>query len=235
MNGACVQPVGAPSGAGAGAVADAAIGGATRRRMGAVTGATSSQTLRAGLPEARPHSRWRRIARRLPLRLASTLIKQIARVDHRTYMRLLLPVLRRGGMHLRGTPRYLAPTVFFDDLDRISLGDRVVISSHASLLTHDYSWTTMLIAAGRLDGADEAVVRGIEIGDNVFVGRAALLMPGTKLGDHVIVGAGSVVRGEVPSRSVVMGNPASVIGTIDDLLVKQLQKNSLDLRKDVVA
>lgn len=211
------------------------VGATSGTATGETTGAMASPRFRAGLPRARPHSRWRRIVRRLPLRLAWTLVQQIARVDHRTYMRLLLPILRRAGMQLRGTPRYLAPTVFFDDLDRIRLGDRVVISSHASLLTHDYSWTTMLIAVGRLEGADEAVVRGIEIGNNVFVGRGALLMPGTRLGDDVIVGAGSVVRGDVPSRSVVMGNPASVIGTIDELFVKQLQKNALDLRKDVVA
>jgi acetyltransferase-like isoleucine patch superfamily enzyme len=151
-------------------------------------------------------------------------------------MRALLPVLRAAGVRLDGEPRYIAPSVFFDDFDRVELGDRVVLSSNVSLLTHDYSWTTVLAATGRLRGGDEAVVRGIRIGHNVFVGRGALLMPGTVIEDHVIVGAGAVVRGRIESGSVVIGNPARRVGSIAELHAKQGGRlETLDVRKDRVA
>lgn len=184
----------------------------------------------------RIHSRWRRLLSRIPLRLALAAVKPIALFDHRLYMRALLPLLRHAGVQLDGAPRYIAPTVFFDDFDRTSLGERVILSSHVSLLTHDYAWTTVLTAVGRLEGGDEAIVRGIRIGSNVFVGRGALLMPGTVIEDDVIVGAGAVVRGRVESGSVMIGNPARRSGTIAELYAKQGGRlETLDVRKDRVA
>lgn len=182
------------------------------------------------------HSRWRRILSRIPLRLAFALVKPVALVDHRLYMRALVPLLRRAGVAVTGMPRYIAPTVFFDDFDRTALGDRVILSSHVSLLTHDYAWTTVLTAVGKLDGGDEAIVRGIAIGSNVFVGRGALLMPGTVIEDDVIIGAGAVVRGRVASGSVMIGNPARPSGTVAELYAKQGGRlEALDVRKDKVA
>ena len=184
----------------------------------------------------RIHSRWRRILSRIPLRLALAAVRPVALLDHRTYMRALLPLLRRAGMRLDGTPRYLAPSVFFDDLDRVTLGDRVIVSSHVSFLTHDYAWTTVLTAVGKLEGGDEAIVRGIRVGNNVFVGRGALLMPGTVIEDDVVIGAGAVVRGRVESGSVMIGNPARRTGSIAELYEKQGGRlASLDVRKDKVA
>jgi hypothetical protein len=184
----------------------------------------------------RIHSRWRRLLSRVPLRTALAAVKLLAWFDHRLYMRALLPLLRWAGARLDGEPRYIAPSVFFDDFDRVELGDRVVLSSHVGLLTHDYSWTTVLTATGRLQGGDEAIVRGIRIGHNVFVGRGALLMPGTVIEDHVIIGAGSVVRGWVETGSVMIGNPARRVGAVAELHAKQGGRlETLDLRKDRVA
>ena len=49
------------------------------------------------------------------------------------------------------------------------------------------------------------------IGDNCFIGNGAILLPGITIGNEVIVGAGSVVTKDVPSNSIVAGNPAKVI------------------------
>ena len=184
----------------------------------------------------RTHSRWRRILSRIPLRAALACVKPIALVDHRLYMRALLPLLRRAGVKLDGSPRYISPSAFFDDFDRVELGDRVIMSSHVSLLTHDYAWTTVLTALGKLEGGDEAIVRGIRIGRNVFVGRGALLMPGTVIEDDVIIGAGAVVRGRIESGSVMIGNPARRSGSVHELYEKQCGRlDTLDVRKDRVA
>lgn len=50
------------------------------------------------------------------------------------------------------------------------------------------------------------------IGNDVWIGDSAMLLPGTKIGNGVIIGGGSVVRGIIPDYAIVVGNPAEVIG-----------------------
>lgn len=130
-------------------------------------------------------------------------------------------------MKLRGEPRYIAPDCYFDNLALITLGERVVLSTNVQFLTHDYSVTTALIAAGAAPATDVASERPIEIGSNVFIGRNTLVMPGTVVGNNVIVGAGSVVRGSIPDDSIVMGNPAVRIGSLKghaDQILQNVQR-----------
>jgi maltose O-acetyltransferase len=51
----------------------------------------------------------------------------------------------------------------------------------------------------------------VVIGDNVWIGSRAIILPGVRIGSGSIVGAGSVVTKDVPSNSVVAGNPARVV------------------------
>lgn len=61
--------------------------------------------------------------------------------------------------------------------------------------------------------ADTAIARGdITIGNDVWIGRGAMILSGVTLGDGVIVGAGSVVRQSAPPYAIVVGNPARVAG-----------------------
>ena len=54
----------------------------------------------------------------------------------------------------------------------------------------------------------------VVIGDRVFVGAGAIILPGSRIGDDSIVGAGAVVRGGVPPHSLVFGNPAKVVSDV---------------------
>ena len=54
--------------------------------------------------------------------------------------------------------------------------------------------------------------RPIAIGANVWIGGAALIMPGVAIGDDAIVGAGAVVTRDVAPGATVAGNPARPIG-----------------------
>lgn len=56
----------------------------------------------------------------------------------------------------------------------------------------------------------------IAIGNWCYIGTNALIMPGVTLGDNVLVAAGSIVTKSVPSNSIVAGNPAKIICSIDD-------------------
>jgi maltose O-acetyltransferase len=53
------------------------------------------------------------------------------------------------------------------------------------------------------------------IGRRVFVGARAAILPGSVVGDNAIVAAGAVVDGEVPAGTVVAGNPAKVVTTVE--------------------
>ena len=52
------------------------------------------------------------------------------------------------------------------------------------------------------------VVGAVEIGDHVFIGANSVVLPGTKIGHHSVVGALSVVEGEYPPNSLIVGVPA---------------------------
>ncbi|NPV83591.1 MAG: N-acetyltransferase [Candidatus Aminicenantes bacterium] len=48
------------------------------------------------------------------------------------------------------------------------------------------------------------------------IGSGATILAGVTIGEEAIVGAGSVVTKDVPPRTVVAGNPARVLRTLDD-------------------
>ncbi len=142
--------------------------------------------------------------------------------NHRVYMKRYLKWLSKRGCHINGEPRYIGFHVKFDDYNLIEIGNDTTISDDCHLLTHDYSLTNVLRATNQFDESkgDMAIVRGIKIGENCFIGKKSILMPGCELGNHVVIGAGSVVRGHIPDRSVVMGNPSQIFSDVDILSQK---------------
>ncbi len=53
------------------------------------------------------------------------------------------------------------------------------------------------------------------IGKNVWIGLNSIILKGTEIGDNCIVSAGSVVKGKFPPNSIITGNPAHVVKTLD--------------------
>jgi acetyltransferase-like isoleucine patch superfamily enzyme len=145
------------------------------------------------------------------------MLKPVESLAPRLYMKIYLRLLVRAGLRLTGTPRYISGGVKFDDFSQIVLGDRVVISDKVILLTHDYSMTTALISLGEVPETDIALRKGIVVGNNVFIGMGAIILPGAEVGNNVIIGAGSVIRGKIQDDSLVLGNPASRVGCISEL------------------
>lgn len=64
---------------------------------------------------------------------------------------------------------------------------------------------------GNKELSDGSYSRGPVIGNNVDIGSNVVILGPITIGDNVIIGAGSVVVKDVPSNSVVVGNPGRVI------------------------
>lgn len=177
------------------------------------------------------NSKRRRIIYRILRKLRLTIVRALSPIiPQRVYMRHLVAALRDHGMNIEGEPVYISARAWFDgtDYSLIHLEDRVVISSHVSVLTHDFAIARVRDAIeGRSVLPEVAVVDSVRIGRNSFVGRSATLMPGTKIGCNCIVGAGSVVRGEIPDDSIVIGNPATIVGNSIDWGRKKLAEFGL--------
>lgn len=63
-------------------------------------------------------------------------------------------------------------------------------------------------------------VAPVKLLDNVFVGHGAIVLPGVTVGPNAIIAAGAVISKDVPPNTIVGGNPAGVIGKIDELVKK---------------
>ncbi|HDI3293785.1 TPA: CatB-related O-acetyltransferase [Vibrio cholerae] len=63
----------------------------------------------------------------------------------------------------------------------------------------------------------------VTIGNDVWIGRNAIVLPGVSVCDGAVVGAGAVVTKDVPPYAVVAGNPARVIKyRFDEFLIAEL-------------
>tara|TARA_B100002049_G_scaffold101937_1_gene75240 strand:- start:5246 stop:5743 length:498 start_codon:yes stop_codon:yes gene_type:complete len=93
----------------------------------------------------------------------------------------------------------------------ISMGDHVSATA-TRFETHDGGvWVLRELGEPKID-----IVKPIKIGNNVFIGYGAIIMPGVVIGDNVVIGAKSLVSRDIPSNSVAVGTPARVIKNIRD-------------------
>ena len=95
------------------------------------------------------------------------------------------------------------------DVAEITMGRHCQIATHVQLLT---AWHPLEPGARR-DGLESA--SPITIGDNVWIGGGAIVLPGVTIGDNSVIGAGAVVTKDVPANVVAVGNPARVIKALD--------------------
>lgn len=106
----------------------------------------------------------------------------------------------------------------------LHIGDFVKITSGVNIICHDYSRSVLMGVPG-YENIGEA--RETYIGDNVFIGINSIVLMGAVIGDNCIVGAGSVVSGKFESNSVIAGNPAKKICTLEEYYQRR-KKHELD-------
>lgn len=164
---------------------------------------------------------------------AKDLVRDYNRTDSRDLAekeRILDALL--GG---RGKNVWITPPFFVDYGRNIYLGDnceinmncvflddnRIVIGKNALIAPCVQIYTALhpLNAADRFgepkaDGSFafcKTRTAPVAIGDNVWIGGGAILMPGVTVGDNVVIGAGSVVTRDIPSNTIAFGNPCRAV------------------------
>lgn len=116
----------------------------------------------------------------------------------------------RGDFYAMGEYCSIDRDAYIDDRAYIRLGNNVRMAK-CSVFGHDGSVNMINRAFGlHLDNVGK-----IDIGDNVFVGYGAIILPDVKIGPNAIVSAGSVVRSDVAEGDVVSGVPAKRAGRLE--------------------
>ncbi|WP_281544091.1 acyltransferase [Grimontia sp. SpTr1] len=95
-----------------------------------------------------------------------------------------------------GTVISLAATIDRTNPRGVVIGEYSYIAKGAMILTHDF------INARHIN---------TKIGNNVFIGSNAIVLPGVTIESGAIVAAGSIVTTDVKSGQIVAGNPARVM------------------------
>lgn len=88
------------------------------------------------------------------------------------------------------------------DICKVTIGSRCLFAPNVQI----YTATHPVDAKLRADQLEFG--KPVTIGDDCWIGGGAIILPGVTIGDRVIVGAGAVVTKDVPSDSIVVGNPA---------------------------
>jgi maltose O-acetyltransferase len=106
-----------------------------------------------------------------------------------------------GGIVI-GQDSIVGDHVFLDGRATIKIGNHVDIASQVLIYNSEHD----------LEKEDfSAKLESVEIGDYVFIGPRAIILPGVKIGKGAVVGAGAVVTKDVPDFAIVGGVPAKVI------------------------
>lgn len=108
------------------------------------------------------------------------------------------------------------------DNELIDIGAGSNVQEHAML--HTDMGYPLKVGAGCTIG-HRAILHGCVIGDNSLIGMGAILLNGVKIGSNCLVGAGALVTEgkEFPDNSLIVGSPARVIRTLDEVAVVRIR------------
>jgi maltose O-acetyltransferase len=90
----------------------------------------------------------------------------------------------------------------------LTLGDDVMLGPEVVFISYNHAVDDLDIPM-RAQGATES--KPIQVGDDVWIGMRAMIMPGVTIGSHAIIAGASVVTKDVPEWAIVGGNPAKII------------------------
>lgn len=123
--------------------------------------------------------------------------------------------LRRHGCHLGADVRLNCKVEAFNtEPYLITLGDQVLIAPDVRFFTHDGGVNVLQNLHKEAVGMDK--MAPIRVGNNVYIGTGAYILPGVRIGDNCVIGAGAIVTKDIPSGNVAVGIPARVTESVED-------------------
>ena len=157
-------------------------------------------------------------------------LKQIVRkIRYRLNPRNDVKIAREMGVRFTAEPgkekcQFLSePSAMFgSEPYLITIGENVEITAGVVFITHDGAVWTLRNYDEKYKNLD--VFAPINVGNNVFIGNNAIILPGVTIGDNVIIGAGAVVAKDIPSNSVAAGVPAKVIRSLEEYGDNSIEK-----------
>ncbi|MPV67722.1 DapH/DapD/GlmU-related protein [Burkholderia sp. BE17] len=121
---------------------------------------------------------------------------------------LIPPFHATGGAGMKiGRNVFVNQNCTFYDLGGLEIGDDVMIGPNVSLITSGHP-----VEPSRR--RDFVIAKPIAIERNVWIGAGATIIGGVTVGENSVVAAAAVVTRDVPSNTLVGGNPATVIRSI---------------------
>lgn len=135
---------------------------------------------------------------------------------------ILPPFYCEYGRHVRlGSGVFINTGATFLDGAFITFGDRVAVGPNVQFITanHPACPEDRIRPAAPGDTLPFQIITLallITIADNAWIGAGAIILPGVTIGEGAVVGAGAVVTRSVAARSVVVGNPARHLRSVDD-------------------
>ena len=97
----------------------------------------------------------------------------------------------------------------------VTLGDEVFVGPHACFTNDKLPRATNI--DGNLKLGDDWEITKTLVKKRASIGANATIICGITVGENSMIGAGSVVTKDVPPNSIVVGNPAKVIGKVIDI------------------
>ena len=95
----------------------------------------------------------------------------------------------------------------------ISLGNKVKVTEGVQFITHD-GGIHVLRNLSYCKNGDK--FGQIKVGNNVFIGKESLVLPGVTIGNNCVIGARSVVSKDIPDNSIVAGVPTKLICDVQE-------------------
>jgi acetyltransferase-like isoleucine patch superfamily enzyme len=109
----------------------------------------------------------------------------------------------------------IASGTFISCLNRISIGDGVLIGTNAFICDNSHGKNSMAELNISVSQRELWSKGPIVIGKNVWIGRNVCIMPNVHIGAGAVIGANAVVTHDIPNGCIAVGIPARVIKKIE--------------------
>jgi acetyltransferase-like isoleucine patch superfamily enzyme len=108
-----------------------------------------------------------------------------------------------------GANAWLGPNLIIDLANPVEIADEAVISDGTIICTH------FSVGARPLGAVMPPLHGPFRMGRGAYIGVGSIVLHGVTLGEFSVVGAGSLVRNDVPARSVAVGVPARILRSVE--------------------